>query len=269
MLQNVLKTVIPNAKNLQHICLQTGQKHYLGSFESIGKIVPHESPFHEDLPRLKAINFYYTLEDVLFDEVSKREGLTWSIHRPAAIFGVSPCSLMNVVGTFCVYATICKHKGLPLTFPGNQLAWDGYWYASDADLIAEHQIWAAVDPNAKNEAFNCSNGDVFKWKHLWKVLAEKFEIDNYGFEAGDKKLSLVERMKDMGPVWDEIVREKELVPTRLEEVGAWWLIDLFFQGAAYLDTMNKSKEHGFVGFRNSKTCFASWIDKMKSHRIVP
>ncbi|WJX41452.1 Delta(4)-3-oxosteroid 5beta-reductase [Trifolium repens] len=32
----------------------------------------------------------------------------------------------------------------------------------------EQHIWAAVDPYAKNEAFNCSNGDVFRWKQLWK-----------------------------------------------------------------------------------------------------
>ncbi|KAJ9159443.1 hypothetical protein P3X46_024951 [Hevea brasiliensis] len=270
MLRNVLNTMIPNAANLQHICLQTGRKHYLGSFESMGKIQPHESPFHEDLPRLNAINFYHTLEDLLFDQVGKKEGLTWSVHRPGLIFGFSPSSLMNVVGTLCVYATICKHQGLPLIFPGDRVAWDGYWDASDADLVAEHQIWAAVDPNAKNEAFNCSNGDVFKWKHLWNSLAEQFEIENYGIEEeGDKRLSLVEMMKDMGPVWDEIVREKELVPTRLEEVAAWWIVDLCFQGASFLDTMNKSKEHGFVGFRNTKNSFIYWIDKMKAHKIVP
>ncbi|KAF2320946.1 hypothetical protein GH714_032124 [Hevea brasiliensis] len=203
----------------------------------MGKIQPHESPFHEDLPRLNAINFYHTLEDLLFDQVGKKEGLTWA---------------------------------LPLIFPGDRVAWDGYWDASDADLVAEHQIWAAVDPNAKNEAFNCSNGDVFKWKHLWNSLAEQFEIENYGIEEeGDKRLSLVEMMKDMGPVWDEIVREKELVPTRLEEVAAWWFVDLCFQGASFLDTMNKSKEHGFVGFRNTKKSFIYWIDKMKAHKIVP
>ncbi|EEF43582.1 3-oxo-Delta(4,5)-steroid 5-beta-reductase [Ricinus communis] len=270
MLRNVLRAVIPNAENLQHVCLQTGRKHYVGSFESIWKIPSHESPFHEDLPRLNDINFYYTLEDVLFDETQKKEGLTWSIHRPGVIFGFSPCSLINMVGTLCVYAAICKHQGLPLTFPGNRDAWDGYWDASDADLIAEHQIWAAVDPYAKNEAFNCSNGDVFKWKHLWKELAEQFEIENYGFEEeNDKRPSLVEMMKNKGPVWDEIVKEKELLPTRLEEVAAFWLVDLLLQGASLLDSMNKSKEHGFLGFRNSNKSFASWIDKLKAQRIVP
>jgi len=33
--------------------------------------------------------------------------------------------------------------------------------------------------------------------------------------------------------------------------------------------MNKSKEHGFLGFRNSKNSFIAWIDKMKFCKIVP
>ncbi|KAL5780144.1 hypothetical protein ACOSQ2_010881 [Xanthoceras sorbifolium] len=270
MLRNVLRAVIPNAPNLRHICLQTGTKHYVGPFESFGTVQPHDTPFTEDLPRLNVPNFYYTQEDILLEEVEKREGLTWSVHRPEQIFGFSPYSLMNIIGTLCVYAAICKHEGLPLKFPGTKVAWEGYSIASDADLIAEQQIWAAVDPNARNEAFNCSNGDVFKWKHLWKVLAEQFEIENYGFvEEGDQRLRLVEIMKGKEAVWEEIVRENELQPTKLDEVGVWWFGDLVLSVAEVLDSMNKSKEHGFLGFRNSKNSFVTWIDKMRSHKIVP
>ncbi|KAK9270729.1 hypothetical protein L1049_026312 [Liquidambar formosana] len=78
MFRNVLRAVIPSAPNLRHICLQTGGKHYVGPFESFGKIQPHDPPFTEDMPRLSAPNFYYTLEDVLFEEAEKKEGLTWS-----------------------------------------------------------------------------------------------------------------------------------------------------------------------------------------------
>uniref|UniRef100_A0A2N9IYI0 PRISE-like Rossmann-fold domain-containing protein n=1 Tax=Fagus sylvatica TaxID=28930 RepID=A0A2N9IYI0_FAGSY len=265
MFLNVLRAVIPHAPNLKHICLQTGTKHYIGSFESFQ---PHDPPFTEDLPRVEVPNFYYTLEDVLFEESEKKEGLTWSVHRPNVIFGFSPYSLMNIIGTLCVYAAICKHEGVALKFPGAKAAWECYAVASDADLIAEQQIWAAVDPYARNEAFNCNNGDVFKWKQFWKVLAEQFGIEEFGFEEGEK-VSLVELMKDKGPVWDEIVKENQLQPTKLEEVGVWWFVDFMLSGEALLETMNKSKEHGFLGFRNSKNSFISWIDKMKGYKIVP
>ncbi|MED6217638.1 mitochondrial peripheral inner membrane protein, partial [Stylosanthes scabra] len=269
MLRNVLRAVIPNAPNLRHVSLQTGGKHYIGTLESIGRIQSHQPPYTEDLPRLNAPNFYYTLEDILFEETQKKEGVSWSVHRPQVIFGFSPYSLMNVIGTLCVYAAICKHENVPLRFPGTKSAWEDFSTASDAGLIAEHHIWAAVDPYARNEAFNCSNGDVFKWKHLWKVLAEQFGIKEYGFEEGSERVMLSDIMKNKGPVWDEIVRENQLLPTKLEEVADWWFVDFLLSVAGFLDTMNKSKEHGFLGFRNSKNSLISWIDKTRASKIVP
>lgn len=177
---------------------------------------------------------------------------------------------MNVIGALCVYAAICKKEGRPLKFPGSKAAWECYAVASDANLIAEQHIWAAVDPYAKNEAFNVNNGDVFKWKHFWEVLAEQFGIKEYGFDEEESgRLGLVEMMEGKVGVWEEIVRENELQPTKLEEVAVWWFADLVLGVEAVLDSMNKSKEHGFLGFRNSKKSFISWIKKMKAYKIVP
>ncbi|KAK2452614.1 NineTeen Complex (NTC) component [Trifolium repens] len=269
MLRNVLRSLIPNAPNLCHASLQTGTKHYVGSFESIDKIKPHESPFTEDVPRLDALNFYHTQEDILFEEVGKKKGMTWFINRPQVIFGFSPYSMMNLISTLCVYAAICKHEGVPLRFPGSKGAWECYSTSSDANLIAEQHIWGAVDPNTKNEAFNCSNGDVFKWKHLWKVLADKFGIEDYEFEEEGSELRLTDMMKDKGGVWEEIVRENGLLNTKLEDVGDWWFADFMMRVEGVLDNMNKAKEHGFLGFRNSKNSFINWIDKTKAYKIVP
>nr|AHI88616.2 progesterone 5-beta-reductase [Capsella bursa-pastoris] len=263
MLRNVLRAIVPHAPNLR-----TGGKHYIGpTFANRGGSY-HDPPFTEDLPRLPIQNFYYTLEDVLFEEVEKKEGLTWSVHRPNTIFGFSPYSQMNMVGTLCVYAAICKHEGSPLLFPGSKTAWEGFAVSSDADLIAEQQIWAAVDPYAGNEAFNCSNGDVFKWKHMWKVLAEQFGIEEFGFEEG-KNVGLGKMMEGKERVWEEIVKENQLKKTKMEEVGVWWFADVILGVEGMIDSMNKSKEHGFLGFRNSKNSFISWIDKYKAYKIVP
>ncbi|KAK7814773.1 3-oxo-Delta(4,5)-steroid 5-beta-reductase [Quercus suber] len=139
---------------------------------------------------------------------------------------------MNMIGTLCVYAAICKHEGIPLKCHRSKEAWDNNYVALDVDLIAEQQIWVVVDPNARNEVFNCNNGDVFKWRHLWKVLADKFGIENYGFEG--EKVSMVELMKDKGLVWDENI-----------------------------------KEYGFLEFRNSEKSLIAWIDKMKAYKVVP
>ncbi|KAB2600174.1 hypothetical protein D8674_010445 [Pyrus ussuriensis x Pyrus communis] len=186
----------------------------------------------EGLPRLDVPNFYYTLEDILFEEVEKKkEGLTWSVHQPNNIFGFSPYSLMNMIVALC--------------FPGSKAAWECYAVASDANLIAEQHIWAVVDPYAKNEAFNVNKGDVFKWKHFWEMKEGKVGV------------------------LEEIVRENELQTTKLEEVAVWCFADFVLGGETLLVSMNKSKEHGFLGFRNSKKSFISWIKKMKAYKIVP
>ncbi|PHU29201.1 3-oxo-Delta(4,5)-steroid 5-beta-reductase [Capsicum chinense] len=274
MLRNVLKAGIPNAPNLRHICLQTGAKHYVKMQRSIdGKlhVISHDPPFTEDMERLEnSHNFYYTLEDVLFDEVSRKPSLTWSIHRPDLIFGFSPQSTLNIVGTLCVYATICKHEGIPLKFPGTKDTWDSYFNASDANLVAEHQIWAAVSPQGKNKAFNITNGDVFKWKHLWKVLAEQIGVEYVGFNETEKIISLSEMMKDKGTVWEKIVRDNNLISTALQEVGLWAFADMLLaEWTSRLCSINRSKEHGFIGFRNSINSFIFWIQKAKDSRLIP
>ncbi|RLN42313.1 hypothetical protein C2845_PM01G18690 [Panicum miliaceum] len=68
--------------------------------------------------------------------------------------------------------------------------------------------------------------------------------------------------------------ENEFVETQLNEVTSWWLVDAQFcqfgaNRAFLVDSMNKSKEHGFLGFRNTVKSFNTWIDKMKLHKIVP
>ncbi|KAK7814765.1 iridoid synthase cyc2, partial [Quercus suber] len=116
MFRNFLLAVISHAPNLKHICLLIGAKHYFGPFESFGKIKPYIPPFTKDISHLNVPNFYYTQEDILLEEVKNKEGLTWSVHKANTIFGFSPCSLMNIIGTLCMYAAICKHEGIPLKF---------------------------------------------------------------------------------------------------------------------------------------------------------
>jgi len=76
MLSNVLDALLLNAENLQHICLQTGAKHYLGPSDTVARnrsFQPNKAPYHEELPRLPVPNFYYTLEDIVFETAKKRD----------------------------------------------------------------------------------------------------------------------------------------------------------------------------------------------------
>jgi hypothetical protein len=90
MLRNVVDGLLPNAKQLQHIVLQTGEKHYVGPFEYFGKVSISDLPFREDFPRLPCPNFYYTLEDIVFDTVKQKQGLTYSVPDPMSSLVLLP-----------------------------------------------------------------------------------------------------------------------------------------------------------------------------------
>ncbi|TVU46490.1 hypothetical protein EJB05_06030, partial [Eragrostis curvula] len=252
MFRNVISFVVTNCPGLVHISLQTARAAlYRG----------HAAP---GLPQ----------EDILFDEVSRRGGdVGWSVHRPSLIFGFSPRSFFNTVCSLCVYAAICRKEGATLRWPGSLASWEECSNASDADLVAEQHIWAGLEPMAKNEAFNCCNGDVYRWKQLWPILAERFGLEWTGYTGEENRFKVAEAMVGKEAVWAEIVKENELLETQLCEVANWWLVDNLVNelGANWklLDSMNKSKEHGFLGFRNTVKSFNGWIDKMKARKIVP
>jgi hypothetical protein len=67
-------------------------------------------------------------------------------------------------------------------------------------------VWAATDPRCANQAFNSSNGDLFRWNELWPRLARFFELD----VAPPLPLSLV--MPDKEPLWQAMVAKYDLAP---------------------------------------------------------
>ena len=84
--RNVLAAVRP-AGSLQHAALMTGLKHYLGPFEAYARsgLLP-PTPVREEQTRLDVPNFYYNQEDEVY-AAAKRDGFTWSVHRPHTIIG--------------------------------------------------------------------------------------------------------------------------------------------------------------------------------------
>jgi len=75
---------------------------------------------------------------------------------------------------------------------------------SDARVLAEQHVWAAVTDGAKNQTFNCTNGDMFTWKSLWKVLCEVFDVEFVAFDE-DELFNWIEMIKGKGKAWDGIV----------------------------------------------------------------
>ncbi|MBB3320362.1 nucleoside-diphosphate-sugar epimerase [Rhizobium sp. BK399] len=264
IVRNVLEALA--GRGIEHVALTTGTKHYLGPFESYAKTKP-ETPFREEQVRLPGENFYYVQEDEVF-AASKREGFTWSIHRPHTLIGYAVGNAMNMAATLAVYASICRETGRPFVFPGSPEQWEAVTDVTDVRILAKHLHWAATTSAAANLAFNVVNGEVFRWKWLWPRLAAYFGIEAAPYPGSPKPLEV--QMADAGPIWDEIVAKYSLESNALRRVASFWHTDadLGRQIETFND-MGRSRELGFLEYQDTTRSFTDAFDRLRSDRIIP
>jgi nucleoside-diphosphate-sugar epimerase len=267
MVRNLLD-VLSTKHSVQHVALVTGLKHYLGPFEAYAQegFLP-ETPLREEHPRLNIENFYYAQEDEVY-AAAKRDGFTWSIHRPHTVIGKAVGNMMNLGTTLAVYATICKEKGLPFRWPGSAAQWNGLSDVTDARILAEQLIWASTTAAAQNEAFNIVNGDVFRWSWLWKKLADFFGVEAVGFDGTIHPLE--EEMKNYGPVWKEIAQKYELKEQDLNRLTSAWHTDLDLgRPIEVMTDMSKSRKLGFTVFQKTDESFYDLFAQLRAEQLIP
>ncbi|XP_068660365.1 (S)-8-oxocitronellyl enol synthase CYC2-like [Aristolochia californica] len=272
MLSNVLEVLTgsPSGSSLRHVTIQTGTKHYMGPIGDpthAARLGSVEPPWREDTPRRPFPNFYYALEDVAASYSPK---ITWSVHRSSIILGASSRSLHNMLLTLAVYAEICRYKQTPFRFPGSRYTWEHFCDASDAQLLAEQQIWAATTDTANNQAFNCTNGDVYTWKSFWRVVAEALKVEFVPYDDKEEPFDWVEDMKGKGAVWDTVVKLNGLCETKMEEITCFNAANLVFNfGFQHVCSMNKSREFGFLTNVDTLKSIPAWIEKMREMNLIP
>ncbi len=251
---------------LQHASLVTGTKQYLGSFEAYGS-GRTETPFRESEPRVPGDNFYYALEDVLFD-TAERQGFTWNVHRPHTVIGYARGNAMNMGTTLAVYASICKATGKPFVFPGSQLQWNALTDMTDALVLARQMEWAATTPGAANQAFNTVNGDVFRWRRMWREIGEYFDLDVADCPETLQPLEM--QMYDIDATWREIAKKQDLVESDVAKLASWWHTDadLGRERECVNDT-TKSRDFGFAHFRETRGAFFDLFDRLRAEKIIP
>ena len=265
MLRNVLAGLEPDPA-LGHVALVTGLKHYLGPFESYGQVKP-DTPFREEQGRLHFDNFYYEQEDILF-EAAERQGFTWSVHRAHTMIGWALGNAMNMGVTLAAYGAICREDGRPFVFPGSPEQWEGITDLTDARLLARQLEWAATTPAAANEAFNTVNGDVFRWRRMWGVVAGGLGVEPAPYPGHPTPLE--EQMADAAPVWDRIVERHGLVPNRLDQLASWWHSDADLgRRLETFTSMNKARRFGFLDHQDTERSFLDLFDRLRAERIMP
>jgi nucleoside-diphosphate-sugar epimerase len=84
-----------------------------------------------------------------------------------------------------------------LRFPGTKEGWNTLQDTTDAELFGRATLWALDEDKARNEIFNVSNGDVYRWRQLWKELAAFYDL----LVAEPLAMSTVSEMSEKAPLW--------------------------------------------------------------------
>jgi len=252
---------------VEHVALVTGLKHYLGPFEAYGQGDMPDTPFREDAARLDAPNFYYAQEDELF-AAAERNGFTWSVHRSHTVIGHAVGNLMNIGLTLAVYASICRELDLPFVFPGSVTQWDSLTDMTDATLLADQMVWASTHDAGRDEAFNVVNGDVFRWRTMWRQLAEYFGVEPVGPDTDPRPLA--EQMTGMEGLWARLADEHGLLENDLSRLASWWHTDADLGRELEVVTdISKSRLAGFTTHHRTVDSFTDLFDRYRAEKLIP
>jgi nucleoside-diphosphate-sugar epimerase len=263
MLRNLFEPLHKVAKNLKHVTVLQGTKAY-GAH-----IGPMATPARERAPRHPHENFYWLQEDYIRE---KQDGHAWSwtILRPQLVLGEAVGSNLNVIPAIGVYAAILKEAGLPLAFPGGP----SYLFELvDVDLLARSMEWAANTSACRNEHFNITNGDVFRWPDVWPTVAEAL-----GMKVGaPRPMSLVKEMPRQAAQWAAIVRKYGLAaPEDMHQfVGeSFGLTDFAFaygvkEPNPILVSTIKARQAGFHDCMDSEDLLRKCFRRFQELRLLP
>ncbi|MDV7088500.1 SDR family oxidoreductase [Rhodococcus sp. IEGM 248] len=259
MLRHVLEAVGGSPSTLRHVVLIGGGKSY---GEHLGF---YKTPAKETDPRHLGPIFYNDQEDLLFAD-AWQHGYTWTVLRPDAVLGVSIGSPMNMLTGVGVYATLCRHQGLPLRFPGTPKAWTALHQATDSGVVGAAVHWALEAETARGEVFNVTNGDNFRWQHLWSDIAGFFGMD----VAPMQPMTLAEQMADKSALWDDVVARHQLRPLPLSAVAAWPFVDGWFaMESDMVQSTIKIRQAGFTACIDTHESFVANLEQLQRLRLIP
>jgi hypothetical protein len=138
--------------------------------------------------------------------------------------------------------------------------------ATDATQLARAMKWMATSPTAHNEAFNVTDGGLFRWSRLWPQIAQL-----YGIPCGvPRPLNLGRWMADKGRLWDAMVDKHGLVAQPMEAVVTWNFGD-FLWGLEHnvVSSMTKIRLAGFHETIDTEARILAHLRRYREARLLP
>jgi nucleoside-diphosphate-sugar epimerase len=184
------------------------------------------------------------------------------------VIGWAIGNAMNMGVTLAVYASICKETGRPFVFPGSLQQYEAVTDVTDARILAHHLEWAATSPAAANQALNIVNGDLFRWRRLWRVVAQGLGVEPAEYPGHPTVLETA--MADAAPIWDRIVAKHNLVKNDISTLSSWWHTDADLGRTMETFTdMSKSRRLGFHEYQETDRSFLDLFERLRADRIIP
>jgi nucleoside-diphosphate-sugar epimerase len=261
MLHNVIEPLVSGNARLKHVSILQGTKAYGVHLHPIA-IPARESDPRDDHP-----NFFFDQQDYVRG-AGAEHGFTYTALRPQLVTGETQGAL-NVLPAIGVYAAIRREKGEPFSFPGGP---SFVWEAADAHLLGQVMLWAAAAPQAANEIFNVTNGDVFAWRSVWPAMAETLGVE----WGSDEPTSLAGYLRDNADVWSRIVTKYGLASADLREFvgqGDQHADFAFAYGApagpvAFVSTI-KLRKAGFNAAIDTRDAFCDALQSFIDRKLLP
>ncbi|GHB14326.1 SDR family oxidoreductase [Salinicola rhizosphaerae] len=261
MLDNLLDALEQAGAPLERVVIYQGFKIY---GIHLGTKVP--TPARESDPSHMPPNIYQAQEAML---AARAETANWDyvVLRPDVVvsgnINGNPMNIATVLGTF---AAISHELGIPLRYPGSETAYRVLMQITDAALLGDASVWAAEADGISGEAFNITNGDVFRWERLWQDIANYFDMET----ASPVPLTLADHMADKQPVWQRISQKYGLAENDLEKVVQWGFGDFVFNTETdVISDVNKIYRYGFTPRMDSRQSLFAAFDRLRERKIIP
>lgn len=307
MLSNFLKALELNntVPTLKRIILVCGAKQYGVHLGRVKTPMEETDPWLPEPPYPP--NFYYRQQRTLHD-FSRSHGIGWTVTYPNDVIGFARGNFMNLSTCVGIYAALHRELGSrkELPFPGSESFYAMYDSYTSAGLHAQFCTWAALEPRAKDQAFNVTNGDVQSWQALWPKVASRFGLtvpeDQFTRPAPDAADVELEKEPPISVVADELGLQGKLSPSRLqqridlvrwaekEEVkAAWgklaereglekdalekatWGFANFVLGRSYdlVISMSKARKIGWTGYKDTWESFEEIFQELEEGKVLP
>jgi nucleoside-diphosphate-sugar epimerase len=271
LFQVFLDLVVECCPQLQQVNLQTGVKYY-GSH-----VMPFKTPARETDPRFSGPNYYFVQEDYLIEKCKSCNGkFTYCILRPSEIIGFSLDKYMMMGCSIAFYAYLCKVMNKKFIFPGSVEYWNALVECTDSNLLARAHLYTSLTNECGNKAFNVNNGDLFRWKYMWPIIAGYFGIDWEGPQQDPKNpnihLTWGRILEDLKPdnVWKDVAAKEGLKENNFSALlSPVFMDELFSRKWDVVLNASLIRLLGFKEYIPTEESFFRLFDQLKEHKYLP